>query len=226
MIHYHGADINPVAALYEMSGRHFCVSFLYPSHVARVHSIGQSVMLDNGAFTAWRKKIKIDWNKYYSWSEKWLDCPTTWAVIPDVVESTDHAQDELIRQWPHGQKGAPVWHMHESIDRLVRLTNEWHKVCIGSSAQYSVVMSELWCMRMDLAWNEIAKKHKRTPWVHMLRGLACSGKRWPFASVDSTDIARNHHLPGKTPRSMAEKWDGQQCPLNWKQHPEQMELLK
>ena len=107
VIHYHGADINPIPALYEMAGRHFCVSFLYPSHVARVHSIGQSVMLDNGAFTAWRKGTKIDWNKYYVWADKWLDCPTTWAVIPDVVEGGANEQDELIKQWPHSHKGAP-----------------------------------------------------------------------------------------------------------------------
>lgn len=225
MIHYHGADINPILALYEMAGRHFCVSFLYPSHVSRVHSIGQSVMLDNGAFTAWRKGTEIDWNKYYSWSDKWLDCPTTWAVIPDVVDGGPDQQDALIAQWPHGLKGSPVWHMHEPIDRLVRLTEEWQKVCIGSSAEYSTVLSDFWCHRMDMAWNAVSKKHKRLPWIHMLRGMACSGKRWPFASVDSTDIARNHHLPHKNPRMMADKWDGQQCPSTWTIQPEQMELI-
>lgn len=226
MIHYHGTPITPIAALFEMNGRHFCVSHAAPSDVERCHQIGQSVMLDNGAFSKWKSGKKTNWPKYYDWCDKYLDYPTTWAVIPDVVEADDVVQDELIRQWPHGQKGAPVWHMHEPIDRLVRLTSEWQKVCIGSSSQYSVVMSELWCMRMDAAWNEMAKRHKRTPWIHMLRGLACSGKRWPFASVDSTDIARNHHLPGKTPRAMAEKWDGQQCPSTWIIQPEQMELLK
>lgn len=225
MIHYHGADINPILALYEMAGRHFCVSFLYPSHVSRVHSIGQSVMLDNGAFTAWRKGTEIDWNKYYSWSDKWLDCPTTWAVIPDVVDGGPDQQDALIAQWPHGLKGSPVWHMHEPIDRLVKLTEEWQKVCIGSSAEYSTVLSDFWCHRMDMAWNAVSKKHKRLPWIHMLRGMACSGKRWPFASVDSTDIARNHHLPHKNPRMMADKWDGQQCPSTWTIQPEQMELI-
>lgn len=225
VIHYHGADINPISALYEMAGRHFCVSFLYPSHVARVHSIGQSVMLDNGAFTAWRKKTEINWNKYYAWADKWLDCPTTWAVIPDVVEGGANEQDELIKQWPHSHKGAPVWHMHEPIDRLVKLTEYWPKVCVGSSAEYSTVLSDSWCHRMDVAWNAISQKHKRLPWIHMLRGMACSGKRWPFASVDSTDIARNHHLPHKNPRSMADKWDGQQCPFNWTIQFEQMELI-
>lgn len=225
MIHYHGTPITPISALYEVSGRHFCVSHAAPSDVTRCHQIGQSVMLDNGAFSKWKSGKKTDWNKYYEWSDKWLDYPTTWAIIPDIVEANEDVQDELILQWPHGDKGSPVWHMHEPIDRLVRLTEQWSKVCIGSSAEYSTVLSASWCHRMDMAWNAISKKHKRLPWVHMLRGMACSGKPWPFASVDSTDVARNHHLPHKNPKLMAEKWDGQQCPSIWTIQPEQMELI-
>ncbi len=225
MIHYHGTPITPILALYEMNGRHFCVSHAAPADVERCHQIGQSVMLDNGAFSKWKSGKETDWNKYYEWTDKWLDCPTTWAIIPDVVEADADIQDALLAQWPHGLKGSPVWHMHEPIDRLVRLTEEWQKVCIGSSSKYSTVLSDSWCHRMDVAWNAISKRHQRLPWVHMLRGMACSGKRWPFASVDSTDIARNHHLPHKNPRSMADKWDGQQCPSTWTIQPEQMELI-
>lgn len=225
MIHYHGTPITPVAALYELGGRHFCVSHAAPQDVERCHRIGQSVMLDNGAFSAWRSGKATDWTAYYGWCDRWLDYPTTWAVIPDVITGTDEDQDRLVAQWPHGDRGAPVWHMHESVDRLVGLTEEWPRVCVGSSAQYATVLSELWCQRMDVAWNAIARRHARTPWVHMLRGMACSGKRWPFASVDSTDIARNHHLPHKSPRAMADRWDATQCPARWDQQPEQMELI-
>lgn len=225
MIHYHGTPITPISALYQLSGKHFCVSHAAPADVGRCHQIGQSVMLDNGAFSKWKSGKNTDWNKYYEWTDKWLDCPTTWAIIPDVVEAEADIQDALIAQWPHGLKGSPVWHMHEPIDRLVRLTEEWQKVCIGSSAEYSTVLSDSWCHRMDVAWNAISKRHQRLPWIHMLRGMACSGKRWPFASVDSTDIARNHHLPHKNPRSMADKWDGQQCPSTWTTQPEQIKLI-
>jgi len=225
VIHYHGTPITPIAKLFELAGRHFCVSHASPNDVSRCHQIGQSVMLDNGAFSKWKSGKETDWNKYYNWADKWLDCPTTWAIIPDVVEADADVQDALILQWPHGLKGAPVWHMHEPIDRLVKLTEYWPKVCVGSSAEYSTVLSDSWCHRMDVAWNVISQKHKRLPWVHMLRGMACSGKRWPFASVDSTDIARNHHLPHKNPKGMADKWDGQQCPFNWTIQPEQMELI-
>lgn len=225
MIHYHGTPITPIAALYEMAGRHFCVSHAAPADVGRCHQIGQSVMLDNGAFSAWKIGKPVDWVGYYKWTDRWLDCPTTWAVIPDVITGTEDDQDYLVDAWPHGFRGAPVWHMHESIDRLVRLTHEWPRICIGSSAQYATVFSQEWTVRMDAAWNAIMRQHRRVPNVHMLRGMACSGHVWPFASVDSTDIARNHNRPQNSPRKMADRWDAVQCPNSWTQTHGQMELL-
>jgi hypothetical protein len=121
----------------------------------------------------------------------------------------------LISQWPHGQRGAPVWHLHEGFFRLLQLLDEWPKVCFGSSERYAQVLSPDWCRRVDDAWNEIAKRHQRTPWVHMLRGMQCVNREWPFASVDSTDVARNHNRPQNTPDEMAQRWDQKQCPPNW-----------
>lgn len=53
-IHYHGTPITPAAVLETLAGKHFCVSFAAPQDVARCHRIGQSVLLDNGAFTLGR----------------------------------------------------------------------------------------------------------------------------------------------------------------------------
>lgn len=223
-VHYHGTPITPAAVLHELVGRHFCVSHAEPRDVARCHQIGQSVMLDNGAFSAWRSGRATDWAGYYDWCDRWLDYPTTWAVIPDVIAGGAEEQDRLIAQWPHGYRGAPVWHMHEPIERLVKLTEEWPRVCVGSSAQYAVVLSPSWCGRIDAAWNAVSRRHRRAPWLHMLRGMATVGQRWPFASVDSTDIARNHNRPQNTARDMADRWDGVQCPGRWSPHPVQMEL--
>lgn len=222
-MHYHGTPITPMSALYELAGRCFCVSFAAPGDIKRCHAIGQSVMLDNGAFSFWKSGKPVDWEGYYTWTEEWLACPTTWAVIPDVIEAGPEVQDALIEQWPHGGKGAPVWHMHEPLDRLARLTDEWPLVCIGSSAEYEVVLSPIWERRMDSAWNAIARRW--TPRVHLLRGMQCSGERWPFYSVDSTDIARNHYLPQNAPRKMADRWDAVQCPSMWVKRPEQLELV-
>lgn len=224
MIHYHGTPITPVAVLYELRGRHFCVSHANPADVSRVHQIGQSVLLDNGAFSKFKSGKKTDWDAYYAWCDVWLDYPTTWAIIPDVIDEGSQAQDALIREWPHGQRGAPVWHMDEPITRLIRLCDEWPRVCIGSTAEFWQIGTLRWERRMDDAWDEIMKRHKRTPWVHMLRGMQFSGQRWPFASVDSTDIAQNHHRPQNTAKAMADRWDAIQSPRSWVSRPAMMEL--
>jgi hypothetical protein len=221
-IHYYGTPITPLTALYELIGRHFCVSHARPDDVARVHQIGQSVMLDNGAYSKWKSGKATDWALYYDFCDRWLAYPTTWAVIPDVIDGGSQLQDAMIREWPFKHRGAPVWHMDEPIDRLARLVDEWPRVCIGSTAEYAAVLSEPWERRMDEVFNRVARKHM--PWLHMLRGMQCVGRRWPFASVDSTDIAQNHWRPQNTPRAMADRWDAIQCPGTWEQRPVQLEL--
>lgn len=213
-LHYHGTPISPAYVYKFLGGRHFCVSYADPRDVERAHELGQSVMLDNGAFSAWRIGKPTDWPGYYAWCDRWLDHPNTWAVIPDVITGTAEDQDDLIRQWPHGSRGAPVWHMHEPVERLLRLIDHWPRVCIGSSEDYARVLSPAWKARMDAVWNTIEASGMRTPWLHMLRGMQCVKYDWPFASVDSTDVARNHNR-GFRPDHKAEAWDAKQCPPRW-----------
>src|SRR5882762_600984 len=84
-IHYHGTPITPHTAFYQLAGRHFCVSFARADNVKIAHDLGQTVMLDNGAFSVWRRGATSDWPGFYAWCDKWLDYPTTWAIIPDVI---------------------------------------------------------------------------------------------------------------------------------------------
>jgi hypothetical protein len=217
VIHYHGTPITPRETLYELAGRHFCVSFADPRDVRVCHEIGQSVMLDNGAFTFWRGGAEPDWDAYMAWAEPWLDYPTTWAVIPDVIDGDEEANDRLLVKWFTRRlpKGAPVWHLHEPLDRLRRLAAGYERVCFGSSGQYATVGSVGWTRRVGEAFDTIADERGRVPWVHMLRGLSLAGSHYPFASVDSTDIARNHNRPHNGARRMAERWDALQCPGRW-----------
>lgn len=223
-IHYHGTPISPMTALYDLAGRHFCVSHAHPQDVERVHRIGQSVMLDNGAFSKWRSNKIPDWPNFYAWCEEWLSCPTTWAVIPDVIDGGSQIQEALMREWPFAHRGAPVWHMDEPLDRLLKLVDEWPKVCIGSTQEYASVLSLPWQRRITEMWNEVSKRRRFLPWLHMLRGMQLSGGDWPFASLDSTDIGRNHHRSQNSPKGMAERWDSRQCAGSWDLSKEQTEL--
>lgn len=223
-IHYHGTPITPKRLLLDMAGAHFCVSHAAPAQVKTCHELGQSVMLDNGAFSVWKRGHVPDWDGYYKWCDKWLECPTTWAVIPDVIEGEEDDNDLLCRAWPFRERGAPVWHMHESWHRLLSLLHTFPRVCIGSSGQFAQVMSKAWQRRMDAAWREIDGRFKRTPNVHMLRGLQLVRERWPFVSVDSTDIARNHCRNGGNVAGMRARWDAGQCPHRFADPGEQLEI--
>lgn len=206
------------------------MSFATPTQVARCHELGQSVMLDNGAFTFWREGVEVGggwWERYYEWAAPWLDYHTTWAVIPDVIDGTEEDNDSLLLKFCRrfGKQGAPVWHMHESLERLTRLTVGYERVCIGSSGMYSNPDGSAWTHRMDAVFNRLCPTSAKTPVpIHMLRAMkqACRGP-WPFASADSTNVAQNHHREVESPLRIAARWDAQQPPARWA-HREQMEF--
>lgn len=187
-------------------------------------------MLDNGAFSHWTSGRTTDWPAYYEWVEPWLDFKTTWAVIPDEIGGDAASNDALLAQWPFGDRGAPVWHMHEPLSRLVRLCGGWRRVCIGSSAEYAQVGTERWHRRMAEAMNLLCGDGPPPAWLHMLRGLGLCGSAYPFASADSTNIARNHAGASSvgraptSPRLMADRIDARQCPARWRRTAEQMTL--
>jgi hypothetical protein len=174
-------------------------------------------MLDNGAFSLWRSGKPVNWPRFYDWAAPWLDYPTTWGVPPDAIDGCDASNDSLLLEWPFPRhKGRPVWHLHESLDRMERLLDEWPVgICIGSSGEYSEVGTQKWHRRIGEAWDRIAQAHAKTPWIHMLRGLrVCRMGCYPFASCDSTDVARNHNVVGHA-KSMVDEWDAVQCPGRW-----------
>ena len=221
-IHYHGTPITPLSSLESLAGKCFCVSYAHPANVKRCHEIGQSVMLDNGAFSLWKSGTPTNWAKYYGWAEPWLECPTTWGVIPDVIDGAEFDNRMLALDCPFPRhKMAPVWHLHESLEYLNLLVDGWPRVCFGSSGAYAEVGSPQWHNRVQEAFDTI---WDRRPMIHMLRGMRCCKMPYPFASVDSTDIARNHHAAKRGPlqaQLMAGSWDSLQCPITY--NPPQIE---
>lgn len=180
MLHYHGTPITPRTALSTMPGRHFCVSFMAPNDLDWCLKHGASVMLDNGAFSAWTRGAVVDWNEFYEWCEPYLKHPH-WAVLPDVIDGNEEDNDNLLkgnclpREWC-----APVWHLHEGFDRLRRLADEWPRLCFGSSGQFAIPGNAAWVHRINKAW-DILERSGRRPWVHMLRAMKeASQGHWPF----------------------------------------------
>jgi len=217
MIHYHGTPLTPRAELEKVAGRHFCVSYAAPQDADWCLRNAQSVMWDNGAFSAFTQGKDFDMRGYIRWLEPRLGHPH-WAVVPDVIGGDVDAQRDRMKGWPYPPElSAPVWHLALPISYLLELADSWPKICFGSSAAYWQVGSPTWQKRVDQAFRELNRYHTKLPWIHMLRGLAQSGKRWPFASADSTNVARNFKNKGaeKCPVAMVQRIDAVQTPITF-----------
>jgi hypothetical protein len=197
MIHYHGLPITPAtAAAHAISGGHAFVSFAHASQLSVAIELCQSFAIDNGAFSAWRSGNPVeDWRPYYAWAADCLRIPSCdFAVIPDVIDGDEHANNRLLYEWPLPTWfGAPVWHMHETYARLEHLASRYPRVCIGSSGEYSVVGNPTWWKRIAETMRVVCDDQGR-PCVR-LHGLRMLNPRvfteLPFASADSTNIGRN-----------------------------------
>ncbi len=201
MIHYHGGPITPdKAALMAWRGRHAFVSWAHPEQIELISSVTQSFALDNGAFSAWKSSRMINWEDYYSWSERWLSHPSCdWAIIPDVIDGTEQENDSLVEEWPHGFSGVPVWHMNESVERLERLSERWPRVAIGSTQEFDVSKPSACVARLSEVLPSITLSNGflKTK-LHGLRMLSpYITSRIPLSSGDSTNIARNIKIDKK-----------------------------
>lgn len=195
MIHYHGLPMTPVAdMLRSMRARHAMVSFEDSRQIEEAAEICQSVVLDNGAFSAWRQGKPHDFNGYRDWAARWLCHPCVeWAVIPDVIDGTESQNDELIGNWDLPVwKSVPVYHLHESLERLARLSS-WPRVALGSSGQFADPGSASWWSRIadvmsvvcDSSGYPLTKLHG----LRMLDPVLFS--HLPLSSADSCNVARN-----------------------------------
>lgn len=174
-------------------GRHGLISYVYQDCMDIAYRVCQSVVLDNGAFTAWKQGGEVDTEGFTRWVERWHKHPSTdWALIPDVIEGSEEDNDALIRDWPSHLPGVPVWHMHEDISRLERLCASWRIVSLGSSGAWPEPGKGQWWQRMEQAMDAICDEYGRPPCkLHGLRMLNPDiFTRLPLSSADSINAVR------------------------------------
>jgi len=210
LIHYHGTPLTPAADMAQaFARRHAMVSWSDPRQMEVAAEVCQSVALDNGAFPAWMAGTPYDFDGFADWAEKWVRHPAVdWCVIPDKIDGTEAENDALLRDWGlPAAVSVPVWHMHESIDRLARLAADFPRVALGSSGEFAVVGTEAWWLRIADAMDTICDADGR-PMVklHGLRMLDPGVfSRLPLSSADSTNVARNVGMDSAWRQSYAPK---------------------
>ena len=197
MLHYHGTPIGGKRAdLGEFfPGRHALVPWRRAEDVGAVAAACRSFCFDNSAFSAWRSGKPItDWQPYYAWVDEWRRHPGfDWAIIPDIIDGNEEANDELLGEWPFDVGGVPVWHLHESFERLERLVVTWPRIALGSSGSFAKIGTPAWWRRisdaMEVACDENGNARTKLHGLRMLNPAVYT--RIPLASADSTNIAQN-----------------------------------
>lgn len=195
MIHYHGLPMTPLAdMLRAMRSRHAMVSYEDHRQIEEAAEICQSIVLDNGAFSAWRAGRAHDFAGYQAWATHWLRHPAVeWCVIPDVIDGTETQNDALLAEWTLPREvSVPVYHFHESLERLERLT-AYPRIALGSSGQYADPGTPPWWGRMSEIMRVLcdADGFPRVK-LHGLRMLdSVLFAHIPLSSADSCNVARN-----------------------------------
>lgn len=200
MIKYHGTPITPKEVFNSsMINRCCLIPFTERRDFERAVKICRRIIIDNGAFTIWRKGICIDWNDYYDWIDD-IYSDINNFFIPDVIDGSEEENNMLIeyykKRYRADKKGIPVFHLNESLHRLVRLMEDFEYIAIGSSGKYNKLGTEKWHKRMNdvmaiLCNIDGIPKVK----IHMLRCLNPKiFTMYPFFSGDSTNLAQNHTI--------------------------------
>lgn len=239
MIHYHGTPCGgkreDVARF--LAGRHALIPFGRDEDLATAAEVCQSFVFDNGAFSAWMSGKPInDWTGYYEWVDEWRRHPGfDWAIIPDVIDGDEVANDDLLSEWPYEECGVPVWHLHESLDRLDRLVITYPRVALGSSGEWPNPGERKWWDRVTEAMEVVSDEHNRPrAKLHGLRMLdPAIFHRLPLASADSTNAAMNgsrkakqcgcNTLTGQT--IIADRIEAHQSAAEWVPRQQQKVLI-
>lgn len=211
-----GLPLTPARHLSEIAGASFCVSFATRDKLGRqldqaIEAVGRDgiLLVDNGAFSAWRSGVPLDIEGFARWAADILArCPQAVAVVPDVIDGDAAANDEMLNEFRgvclelgvdvDPDRTMAVWHMHEPLERLTGLVEAgFMYLAIGSSGEYAQPGTPKWHARISealAALDELVANSDgayRRPWLHMMRAQA-EAHRYDFDSSDSCNLAVNH----------------------------------
>jgi len=202
VIHYHGTPIGGKVtdAVEILRGRHALVSYAHTDQLNVVLDQCQSFILDNGAFSEWKKTGGgINFADYHKWVQGFAQHPNfDWCLIPDVIGGEEEENVDLVYKWLRTgsqAKGVPVYHMHESLEWLEWLVDNFEWVAIGSSGQWPNPGVGGWWDRMNELMSVCCDGDGRPKAkLHGLRMLDPEiFKHLPLSGADSTNAARNNN---------------------------------
>lgn len=197
MIHYHGTPIGGPSQdhIRFLHSRHALVSFAYKDDLGAVADACKSFIFDNGAFTAWKNGNSLDIDAYYNWVLDWHMHPGfDWFLVPDVIDGSETDNDNLLNEIPIqlSHVACPVYHLHESFDRLERLIYTYKRIALGSSGNFPTPGAKIWwermCQVMNICCDDQGKPKVKLHGLRMLNPKIFT--KLPLSSADSSNAAR------------------------------------
>ncbi len=92
MIVYHGTPFggDRAGVTRFLNGRHALIPFPRKEDCATAFAVCQTVVFDNGAFSAWKQGQPVaDWSGYYEWCESGIATRRLLGIIPDVIDGSE-----------------------------------------------------------------------------------------------------------------------------------------
>ncbi len=134
---------------------------------------------------------------YAEWVRQYEKHPGfDFAIIPDVIDGNEFENDKMISRWTcteNMRHGVPVWHLHESLDRLAYLARAYPRVALGSSGQWATPGTDDWWDRMEevrpVVTDEVGRPIVKLHGLRMLNPTIFA--HIPLASADSCNVALN-----------------------------------
>lgn len=154
-----------------------CKKIVYPS-------ICNSLFLDSGAFSAFKKNIQIDLSKYISFIKKQKKHIDVYASLDVIGNAKASLKNHLIMQKAK-LNPIPCFHYSEPFKYLEEYVRKHNYIALGGVAQIGSGQEKLFNW-LQICWGIISKINPEIK-VH---GFGIQGerimKRFPWYSIDST----------------------------------------
>lgn len=236
MRHYHGTPIGgPIDDAYLfIKGRCVLIPYIRQDNLAIAMDVAESFILDSSTFSYWKSgKGRAPFAAYVELVRSVARHPGfDFCFIPDIIDGDEAENWQLVREWMESKfkfQGVPVWHLHESLEYLAWLVENFHTIAVGSSGQWDTPGTLEWWQRMAQAMEVICDEEGRPRCkIHGLRMLSWRiVEHIPLSSADSTDAAVNggsvarfgtYRLPTSVQRScvIADIIESHNSPAVWR----------
>jgi len=162
--------------------RHLMLSYYYDKKIAkkqmrRFRKLGLHIMLDSGAFSAWKSGIEINIDEYIQYIK---DNHIGKYIVLDVVGDSEKTYENLKYMESKGLQPVPVFHLGSGLKYLQQLVDEeYYYICLGGTVGSS----------REKRTEFFDKCFKRFPDTYF-HGLGMTDPKlmvkYPWFSVDST----------------------------------------